>query len=272
MVITAGDALEGAASQGTVLLSKEDEDKNTASRALVLFVGGDTLNALAQLVQGQHSQRPLTLDLLWKILERGQEITEAGGGRSKWRLVRVAIVDMQNNVYMGRLFFGDAASGEIVWDCDCRPSDGFWLAIKSKCPIFVKRKVWDECSTVVEAEGGGTLVDALQNSRAIRFGASGKLRGDPAEDLTGTALYTTVRSSDPEPIKRLKMEMQVALNEEDYAAAARIRDHPYLQLYMASLEARKMNHLEEADRLHQELIEAIVENESKSDSRQTDAN
>lgn len=31
------------------------------------------------------------------------------------------------------------------------------------------------------------------------------------------------RDADPEPLKRLKMEMRVALHEEDYAAAARIR-------------------------------------------------
>jgi hypothetical protein len=27
-------------------------------------------------------------------------------------------------IYHGRLYFGDANSGEVVWDCDCRPSDG----------------------------------------------------------------------------------------------------------------------------------------------------
>lgn len=45
---------------------------------------------------------------------------------------------------------------------------GFWLAIKSACPIFIKRSVWDECSTEVEAEGGGGLDEALATFRAIR--------------------------------------------------------------------------------------------------------
>lgn len=52
-------------------------------------------------------------------------------------------------------------------DLDAHP--GLWLAIKSACPIYIKRSVWDECSTEVEAEGGGTLDDALKNFRAIGY-------------------------------------------------------------------------------------------------------
>ena len=51
-------------------------------------------------------------------------MSEAGGSRSKWRVVRVAIVALQDMVYIGRLFFGDADTGDVVWDCDVRPSDG----------------------------------------------------------------------------------------------------------------------------------------------------
>ena len=67
-----------------------------------------------------------------QILERGQEIS-----KRDWRLARVAIVDLQQQTYIGRLFFGDADSGAVVWDCDCRPSDGCWLALKvpALCPM-----------------------------------------------------------------------------------------------------------------------------------------
>lgn len=58
------------------------------------------------------------------MLERGQEVTEAGGRLSKWRLVRVAVVALSGSTYVGRLFFGDSDTGEVVWDCDVRPSDG----------------------------------------------------------------------------------------------------------------------------------------------------
>ncbi len=47
-----------------------------------------------------------------------------------WKVLRVAIVELRDQTYIGRLFFGDADSGAVVWDCDCRPSDGCWIALK----------------------------------------------------------------------------------------------------------------------------------------------
>ena len=52
------------------------------------------------------------------------------------------------------------------------------------------------------------------------------------------------RPGDAEPIKRLKREMSVALGEEDYATAARIRDHPYVQLYLSINEALRKQDVE----------------------------
>lgn len=40
-------------------------------------------------------------------------------------------------VYHGRLYFGDANSGEVVWDCDCRPSDGALFGAASPQENFV---------------------------------------------------------------------------------------------------------------------------------------
>ena len=59
-----------------------------------------------------------------QVLERGQEIS-----KRDWRVVRVAIVELRQQTYIGRLFFGDD-NGVVMWDCDCRPSDGCWLALK----------------------------------------------------------------------------------------------------------------------------------------------
>jgi hypothetical protein len=52
------------------------------------------------------------------------------------------------------------------------------------------------------------------------------------------------RPGDAEPIKRLKREMSVALSEEDYVTAARIRDHPYIQLYLSINEALRKKDVE----------------------------
>ena len=56
---------------GTVLLSKQQQEDRPGAkpRALVLHVGGDTLHALAQLLQGVSSYRPMALDLLWQVCQ-----------------------------------------------------------------------------------------------------------------------------------------------------------------------------------------------------------
>ncbi len=45
-------------------------------------------------------------------------------------------MELRDSTYIGRLFFGDADTGNVVWDCDCRPSDGCWLALKVATLLF----------------------------------------------------------------------------------------------------------------------------------------
>ena len=70
------------------------------------------------------------------------------------------------------------------------------------------------------------------------------------------------RKEDPEPVKRLKREMAVALAEEDYDAAARIRDHPFMVKAMEVLKHRQLGSDSEADRILHDLESNIAaENE-----------
>ena len=64
-------------------------------------------------------------------------------------------------------------------------------------------------------------------------------------------------SDDREPVKRLKRELGVALSEEDYATAARIRDHPYMKMHARTVECWREGRLSEAMRLEEELDRAI---------------
>ena len=68
-----------------------------------------------------------------------------------------------------------------------------------------------------------------------------------------------LKAGDPEPIKRLKRELQVALSEEDYGAAIRIRDHPFMKLYTEIESKEDEGNLEEAEILRDELLKAIQE-------------
>lgn len=65
------------------------------------------------------------------------------------------------------------------------------------------------------------------------------------------------RQDDPEPVKRLKREMAVALSEEDYTSAARIRDHPFMKLAVQIAEERAAGRESEAEALQVKLHNAV---------------
>ncbi|CAK0751507.1 hypothetical protein CVIRNUC_002073 [Coccomyxa viridis] len=231
--------------EGTVILMRSsDRTLQPGAGALVLGVGGDTLLGLGQLLESQLYSRPMALDLLWQVLQRGQDIS-----KRDWKVLRVAIVELRDQTYIGRLFFGDADSGAVVWDCDCRPSDGCWIALKAKCPIYVRKTVWKEHATPIERRPpeGKAAVASL------------------AEDATGTNALTSIRGDEPEPLKRLKREMGVALHEEDYTAAARIRDHPFMRMHMRILEHRRNKREDAAKTMEQELEQMITEQSGSPD-------
>mmetsp|Transcript_2086 Transcript_2086/g.7447 ORF Transcript_2086/g.7447 Transcript_2086/m.7447 type:complete len:182 (+) Transcript_2086:613-1158(+) len=90
--------------------------------------------------------RPMTIDLLWSVLQRGAQVDG-----KKFKLLFTAIVGTREQVFLGRLFFGDDETGEIKWDVDCRPSDACWLSFKQRCPMMVHTGVWDGLSITYEA-------------------------------------------------------------------------------------------------------------------------
>ena len=60
----------------------------------------------------------MALDLLWSVLTQAQQQQQQE--QQQWSLVRVAIVDLRDGVFIGRLFFGDSETGAVAWDVDCR--------------------------------------------------------------------------------------------------------------------------------------------------------
>jgi len=235
--------------QTTQILSKIKDEK-----CLVVEIGGDTVSNISAALESTQFARPLALDLLWQVLERGQAIS-----KSDWALVRVAIVDLRGGTFIGRLFFGDRDLGKIYWDCDCRPSDGVWLALRSKCPVFVSKSVWNLAAVplsklVVMSKEQQDDLDNMSADEDAQVFYSEEGSGQDADfPLLG------LKTEDPEPIKRLKRELQVALAEEDYGSAIRIRDHPFMILYTEIETKAAEGNEEEATMLREELNRAIQE-------------
>lgn len=130
-----------------------------AERGLVLAVGGDTLSGIALLMQGKEGERPLSLDLLWTVLQRGRQLS-----KRDWSLQRVAIVELRGSAYIGRLFFGGEVAGSPAWDCDCRPSDGCWLSLKVGA-CWGRGRADGRAGAAAALSGGGWCVLAGKGER-----------------------------------------------------------------------------------------------------------
>jgi bifunctional DNase/RNase len=110
--------------QAVVLLRAKGE-----RRLLPIWIGEAEANAIHLRLTGQRPPRPLTHDLLDRVM--------AGLGG---RLSRVHVEDLRENVFYGRVFL---RQGTKELDLDARPSDAIALAVGAKVPVLVARKVLD---------------------------------------------------------------------------------------------------------------------------------
>ncbi|KAG7666895.1 hypothetical protein Ndes2526B_g04617 [Nannochloris sp. 'desiccata'] len=233
---------------GVMLFQKEDETGEIIDDGdgLVIAIGGDTFQAIVLLLQGRLEIRPLTVDLLCRVLEQARTVSQ-----KDWTIVRVAITDLAESTFIGRIFFGDSTSEEISWDVDCRPSDAVFLALKHGAPIYIHEKVWAAVSAPLDELKENAQWQMAHVNRELKAHREGDeyqgalLSGGNPDQQSGrkkldvATLMTTVRRSDPEPLKLLKMELKLAIAEEDYAAAARIRDHVFMKLSVAAATAKE---------------------------------
>ena len=128
--------------------------------------------------------------------------------------------------------------------------------------MYVSKSVWDIAAVPLSKLVVMSNENELdEDEEGVRF-YSGEGEGKVDEDSLKLPLLG-LKNEDPEPIKRLKRELQVALAEEDYGAAIRIRDHPFMVLYTEIEDRRKEGKEAEAEILSDELNKAIQEHETE---------
>ncbi|WP_347274890.1 bifunctional nuclease family protein [Candidatus Kuenenia sp.] len=113
-----------------VIVLKELEGK----RSFPIIIGLNEAWAIDRAVKGISTPRPLTHDLITKIIESLNADVE-----------RVIISDLRNNTFYAKIVLRQ--DGNIV-EIDSRPSDAVALAMQKNTPIFVASKVLEEvCKT-----------------------------------------------------------------------------------------------------------------------------
>ena len=110
---------------------------------LPIWVGLFEANAIALEIEKSTTPRPMTHDLLRNII--------AGLNA---RVTRVVVGALRGDTFYATIWLEQA--GEVV-AIDSRPSDAIALALRSDCPIFVSREVYEHAR---QASSNGTSVTA----------------------------------------------------------------------------------------------------------------
>jgi hypothetical protein len=113
-----------ANNQPVVILRAPSERK-----LLPIWIGEAEANAIRLRLAGRKPPRPLTHDLLDRV------IANLGA-----RMVKVHVEDLRDNVFYGRIFL---KQGNKEIDIDARPSDSIALAVGARVPVLVARRVLD---------------------------------------------------------------------------------------------------------------------------------
>lgn len=101
--------------------------------ALPIWVGPAEYNAIAFALSGQEADRPLTHDLLLRVLNKFDA-----------RILQVEVGELDAQTFMASIrmtAYDPRLDADIETVIDARPSDAIALAIKVGAPIFVSEQV-----------------------------------------------------------------------------------------------------------------------------------
>ncbi len=119
-----GLALDVTTNSPVVMLGPADSEK-----VLPIWIGHYEAWAIAMEMSGMPSKRPMTHDLLRKVIEG-----------LKAEVVRVEILDLKDQTFYARVVLRNNGNELGI---DARPSDSIALALKAKAPIFANPKLFD---------------------------------------------------------------------------------------------------------------------------------
>jgi hypothetical protein len=133
---------------------------STEERALPIWIGFFEAKAINSEMQGIKHSRPLTHDLLERIIQK------ANG-----KIHKVVITHLKENSYYATLVM---ERGGSYIEIDARPSDSIVMALKFKAPIFVSKKLFGAMAIPLGERKGiedlyGLIIQDLTRSLAQSF-------------------------------------------------------------------------------------------------------
>ena len=160
----------------------------SGNRRLPIIIGAFEAQAIALELEKIQPPRPMTHDLLRNLFDSlGAEVTD------------VVIDDLREGTFFAkvRYVFEDEEA-----QLDARPSDAVALAVRTDAPLFVAASVLDEAGIPADDSMADDDDDPLVPEKAER-----------SEPATPTSR-----------LDRMEGQLQKAIENEDYEAAAKLRD------------------------------------------------
>jgi bifunctional DNase/RNase len=130
------------------------------NRVLPIFIGGPEATAIALVLEGIETPRPMTHDLLAQMLR------ELGA-----TLERVVVTELRDKTFYAELHL---RSGDRTFTISSRPSDAVALAVRTQAPIFAEEVVLDAAGEAPDEEPSEQVVEEfrefIENVKPEDFG------------------------------------------------------------------------------------------------------
>ena len=108
-------------------------------RGLFIWISHFEANAIHSEMNGIEHYRPLTHDLMERVMER-----------ANLRIQQVIVTHIHEGVYYATLVIKE---GRSVIEIDARPSDSIVMALKFKAPVFVSESLFKKASVPLKEQG-----------------------------------------------------------------------------------------------------------------------
>ena len=181
------------------LILKESE----GDRRIPIVIGAPEAGAIAYELEGVHTSRPMTHDLIKTIITTfDAKVTE------------IYIHEMKDSTFYASIYFDNTES--VV---DARPSDAIAIALRFDAPIYIAENLLDKAGFSME-EFDTSDIDSDDSDEEV----------EGEDDDTDFFLKdNSTKKEESKPVKKSKLEemqdaLDEAISEEDYEKAAKLRD------------------------------------------------
>lgn len=173
------------------------------TRRLPIVIGGYEAQAIAVALDNMKPSRPLTHDLMKNVCDAFH-----------LELDHIFISRLSEGIFYSTLVFTDT---DDTIEIDSRTSDAIAMAVRFECPIFVAETILNEAGVETNKDDLDLPIEQDEESLIEKTIEELTGGGRPSSPSAGSN-FSNLSDAD------LETEMQIALQNEDYERAARLRD------------------------------------------------